>query len=121
MSVETPISSAEKYALIDNVKQVEMCGLTVEEVVCDGTATKQLNNLNIRKQHCLVHVAGCQKRRVIKAHLSNRMVGSSKSSKNHIKFKQILSRAAVDVQWNWRQPDNYMRPMMLHQKQKITY
>ena len=92
MSVETPISSAEKNALIDNVKQVEMRGLTVEEVVCDGTATKQLNNLNIRKQHCLVHMARCQKRRVLKAQLSNRMVGSS-NKKNHMKFKQKLSRA----------------------------
>ena len=70
MPVETPISSAEKNALIDNVKQVEMRGLTVEDVVCDGTATKQLNDLNIKKQHCLVHMARC-----------------------HMRFKQKLSRA----------------------------
>ena len=92
MPVETPISSAEKNALIDNVKQVEMRGLTVEEVVCDGTATKQLDALNIKKQHCLVHMARCQKRRVIKAQLSNRMVGSS-NKKIHMRFKQKLSRA----------------------------
>ena len=67
MPVETPILSAENNALIDNVKQVEMRGLTVEEVVCDGTATKQLNDLNLKKKHCLVHMARCQKRRVIKA------------------------------------------------------
>ena len=31
MPAETPLSSAEKNALIDTVKQVEMSGLTVKE------------------------------------------------------------------------------------------
>ena len=44
MLVEAPISSAEKNALIANVEQVKKRGLTVKEVVCDGTAAKQLDN-----------------------------------------------------------------------------
>ena len=32
---------------------------------CDCTATKQLNDLNIEKQHCMVHMARCQERCVI--------------------------------------------------------
>ena len=61
---------------------------------CDGTATKQLDNLNIEKQHCMVHMARCQKRRVIGVKLSNSMVGTCSSDiKIHMRFKQKLARA----------------------------
>ena len=78
--------------ILANVEQVKKCGLTVKEVVCDGTATKQLDNLNIEKQHCMVHMARCQKRRVIGVKLSNSMVGSS-DKKLHMRFKQKLALA----------------------------
>ena len=37
MSVETPISSAEKNDLIANGEQVKKRGLSVKKVVCDGS------------------------------------------------------------------------------------
>ena len=44
-------------------------------------ATKQLDNLNIEREHCMVHMTRCQKRRVITVKLSNNMVGSSDKKK----------------------------------------
>ena len=88
MPAETPLSSAEKNALIDFVKLVEIRSLAVKEVVCDGTATKQLNDINIRKQLWLRYMTRCLKRSVINTQLSNKTVCSSNSKLLlHITFR----------------------------------
>ena len=85
---KTSMGSAEGKLLSCNVQQVRKKELEIGTIVEDGVDLKKSKDLGLEKELCQVHMARCQRRRVLAINFSAETVGKTIRSAHFKKVHQ---------------------------------